>query len=270
MSASSPHEQTLAVVVGGGGEIGRAIAGRLSARYRIALIDRDEARLRSASAVLPGDTLVAQADAADEGRVRAALAGLDAAERCSTLVIAVGTTEGGSLTDIDAQAWSRVVDSNLAAVFQSLRAGVESFLAQGTGGAICVIGSVHASAPIPGYPAYAAAKAGVLALARQAAAEYGHHGIRVNVVTPGWTRTAHTDGRLAEGDAGALLDATPLRRLAEPDDIAAAVEFLLGDGARAITGAEIVVDGGASLLGGMSVLRAAPRSLLGLDGPPGR
>jgi NAD(P)-dependent dehydrogenase (short-subunit alcohol dehydrogenase family) len=104
----------------------------------------------------------------------------------------------------------------------------------------------------------------VLALARQVAGEYGHTGIRVNVVTPGWTLTSHTAERLADGDRAALLDASPLRELAVPDDIAAAAAFLLSDDARRITGAEIVVDAGASLLGGASVLRNAPRRLLNL------
>jgi NAD(P)-dependent dehydrogenase (short-subunit alcohol dehydrogenase family) len=264
MSPSPSAPRTLAVVVGGGGEIGRAIAAQLALRHRIALVDRDGARLRDAAESLPADTLIIETDAAAEGAVAAAVHALDVAEPVAVFAIAVGTTEGGSLDAVDAASWARVVDSNLTAVFESLRAAVTAFRRQGTDGAICVIGSVHAAAPLPGYPAYAAAKAGVVALARQTATEYGHLGIRVNVVTPGWTRTAHTAGRLGDADEAALLDATPLRELVEPDDIAAATAFLLGDGARRITGADIVVDAGASLLGGATVLRAGSRQLLGL------
>ncbi|MFS0912225.1 SDR family NAD(P)-dependent oxidoreductase [Microbacterium sp. 179-I 3D2 NHS] len=264
MSPSPSPSRTVAVVVGGGGEIGRAIAASLAGRHRIVLLDRDADRLRSASEALPADTLIGEVDAAAEGAVEAALRDIAADEPIAVFAIAVGTTEGGSLAALDRGAWSRVVDSNLSSVFQSLRAAITAFEEQQSGGAVCVVGSVHADAPVPGYPAYAAAKAGVAALTRQTAAEYGHRGIRVNSVTPGWTRTRHTTGRIADGDLDALLDATPLRELAEPQDIAAAVAFLLGDEARRITGADIVVDGGASLLGAAAVLRSGSRSLLGL------
>lgn len=264
MSGQGPDDEDrpIAVVVGAAGQIGAAIAEELAATHRLALIDRDADRLAD---IARGerDALRYAIDAASTAEMDAAFASLTAAGTIRTVAIAVGTTTGGSLHDLDDTRWQATLDSNLSTVFRALRASV---VALRDGGGICVIGSVHAGAPQPGYPAYAAAKAGVHALARQVAAEYGHRGIRVNLVTPGWTRTAHTEGRLTARDATALSEATPLDALVEPADIAATVGFLLSPAARHITGAEVVVDAGSSLLGAATVLRDGYRASLGL--PP--
>lgn len=257
-------ERPIAAVVGASGAIGGTIAARLAGDHRVALLGRDPDRLLENAALCGDDALVLPVDAANAAEVDAAFAQLDRAGGVSVLVIAVGTTAGGSLHEVDDAGWSSVIDSNLTTVYQSLRAGIRAMLARG--GAVCVIGSVHAAAPQPGFPAYAAAKAGVAALARQAAAEYGHRGIRVNLVTPGWTRAPHTSERLAESDSRHLLDATPLRDLVEPVDVAEAVAWLVSDAAKRISGADIIVDGGASLLGGATTLRSVYREPLGL--PP--
>lgn len=260
-----PSGRTLAVVVGGGGEIGRAIARRLAATHRIAILDRDSDRVEGTVALLPSDTVGFVVDAGDAAKVDLAFSALVDLGPLSMVAIAVGTTEGVSLVDMRTDEWSRVLVSNLTSVATTLRASIARMMDQGSRGAICIIGSVHASAPVPGFPAYAAAKAGVRALAMQAAGEYGHLGIRINVVMPGWTRTAHTSARIEQTDIAALLDATPLRQLVEPDDVAASAIFLLSDDARLVTGAELVVDGGASLLSASVVLRQGPRALLGLE-----
>lgn len=254
----------IVAIVGAGGAIGEAIARRLGGDgARLALLDRDADRLTAVSAGLDGDPLALAADVASAADVDAAFAAVARGGGLAALVVAVGTTTGGSIHDLPEAQWRATVDSNLTTVYQSLRAGIAALLEAG-GGPICVIGSVHAADPQPGFPAYAAAKAGVAALVRQTAAEYGHRGIRVNLVTPGWTRAPHTSGRLDPRDEGLLHDATPLRALVEPVDIAEAVAWLVSDAARRVTGAEIVVDGGAGLLGGGTVLRAAYRERLGL------
>lgn len=260
MTETSP----IVAVVGAGGAIGGAIADRLSANHRLALIGRDPGHLETAARSLPDTTLLLPADAADGAAVDAAFERIEQQGGLSGLVISVGTTGGASLHEITEQQWHDVVASNLTTVFQSLRAGIRALLAHG-GGPIVVIGSVHAAEPQPGYPAYAAAKAGVAALAQQAAAEYGHHGIRINIVTPGWTRAPHTAGRLDPHDEQLLLDSTPLRELVEPEDIAEAVAWLMSPQSRRITGADIVVDGGTHLLGPATVLRGQYRQRLGLD-----
>lgn len=255
------------VVAGAAGGIGRAIAQRLGAAHPLLLLDRDADGLEEVRYVVEqagGHARCGAADLSDGGAVERVFA-LHSDVRIGSVAVAVGTTTAGSLHETSDEDWATVLDSCLTTVFTVIRAAVR---AMPQGGSICVLGSVHASAPVPGYAAYAAAKAGVTALVRQVAGEYGQHRIRANLVTPGWTETPHTLGRLSEHDRGALLDATPLRDLVQPDDIAAAVEFLLGPQAARITGADLVVDAGGGLLPASSLLRDSQRATLGLPALP--
>lgn len=255
-------EPPFAVVIGACGGIGEAIAlGLATGGSRVALVDRDDRRMDAVRGRLPPDTLAFVADASRRAAVDEILAHVREHGPVQQLAVAVGATLGGSVDGLSDELWHATIDSNLTAVFQTIRATLAGHPAGGPL-AICVVGSVHAAEPRPGYPAYAAAKAGVAALVKQVAVEYGHLGVRINLVTPGWTRVAHTSDRL--DDESSLLDATPLREFAEPDDVAGAVTFLLGPSARRVTGAELVVDGGAFLLSGESALRSEYRRRLGL------
>lgn len=255
-----PAERKIAIVVGAG-QIGEAIAVALSGDYQVALIDIDPQRLDAVRKVVGADTLIRQADASVAVQVDAAFASIAAEGVVEAVAVSVGTTMGGSIEGLGVAEWTSCIDSCLTSVFLALRASIVSFGEDG--GAICVIGSVHASRPQPGFPAYAAAKAGVSALTRQVAAEYGHRGIRANLITPGWTETNHTLGR--DSGSEALIDSTPLRTLNRPFDIANSVKFLLSAAAGQITGADLVVDGGAHLFGAETVLRDQYRGLIGLN-----
>jgi NAD(P)-dependent dehydrogenase (short-subunit alcohol dehydrogenase family) len=120
---------------------------------------------------------------------------------------------------------------------------------QGKGGSIIHVGSILADSPMRGTMAYAASKAALEQMARVQALEWGRHGIRVNVLAPGWFPTPMTDGILS-GPAGAVLrQKNPLGRLGMPGDIAGAVLLLASDAGRYITGTMIHVDGGQRLAG---------------------
>jgi NAD(P)-dependent dehydrogenase (short-subunit alcohol dehydrogenase family) len=145
-------------------------------------------------------------------------------------------------------AFDEIIRTNLTAVFFTVQAAAPHLNA---GASIILNGSVHAVMGIPGWSAYAATKAGVRAMTRNLASEFAPRGIRVNQVTPGGTRTpiwspfAPTDEAMVALEQQ-IVRTIPLGRLGEPDEVAKAVLYLASDDASNVTGAEIVVDGGAT------------------------
>ena len=141
--------------------------------------------------------------------------------------------------------WEKDVATNLTGQFNVLQALFEPLRASGDG-RIVVLSSASAETGLPGQVAYTAAKAGLVGMARTLAAEWGHHGIRCNVVMPGLIATPKV---LALPDAvqEAMSAALPLGRIGEPSELAAAVAFLLSPAAAYITGAVLRVDGGYGL-----------------------
>jgi NAD(P)-dependent dehydrogenase (short-subunit alcohol dehydrogenase family) len=118
-------------------------------------------------------------------------------------------------------------------------------IAAGTGGSIMLVGSVNSAVALPGQAAYAASKGGVLLLGRALAVDWAPHGINVNVIGPGVTRTAMNAAFLADpAQAGPLLARIPLGRPASPEETAAVIAFLTSGAAGYMTGAYVPVDGG--------------------------
>ncbi len=138
--------------------------------------------------------------------------------------------------------WDAVVNTNLRSVFRLSRAAIRPMMKQRMGRIISITSVVGASGN-PGQANYAAAKAGVAGMTRALARELGSRNITVNCVAPGFIQTDMTAG-LSEEQQKALLSQIPLGALGKPEDIAAAVSYLAGNGAAYVTGQELHVNGG--------------------------
>jgi NAD(P)-dependent dehydrogenase (short-subunit alcohol dehydrogenase family) len=136
--------------------------------------------------------------------------------------------------------WHSILDVTLGGVYRSIRTFHDTLTE--ARGAVVNVASVHAVLAWPGYPAYAAAKGGVVALTRQLSFDYAPH-VRVNAVLPGSIFTRVWEGVDAEEQESALRQAT-LGRLGRPEEVASAILFLAGEGASYITGVALPVDGG--------------------------
>ena len=236
-----------AVVTGAAGGIGRATALRLASEgAQVLAVDVKEQDLAETGALakdLSLATLVADVTmptAAEQ--VLGHAIGLYG--RLHLLVNNAGIGGAHRAEETDDAEFDRFIDTNLRAVFRFSRAAVKRM--RGEGGAIVNIASIFGMAGFPGSSSYAVAKAGVIGLTRQMAADYGPAGIRINAISPGLIETNLTRTRIPSSPwfRGLMLDMTPVGRVGTPDDIAAAAAFLCSEDASFISGHVLVVDGG--------------------------
>jgi 2-hydroxycyclohexanecarboxyl-CoA dehydrogenase len=227
-----------AVVTGGGSGIGQAVAARLRADgMHVATIDRN-----------PSDAEFAYtADVTDRGAIDAALTAIRAAlGPVTVLVNAAGLDRFKRFTDLTFEDWQRVIDVNLNGVFHCIQAVLPDMIEAGWGRIVNISSSsTHSGQPF--MAPYVAAKSGVNGLTKSLALEYGPNGITVNAVPPGFIdtpmlRKAEERGFL--GDTQKQIEATPVRRIGRPEDIAAACAFLVSEEAGYITGQILGVNGG--------------------------
>jgi NAD(P)-dependent dehydrogenase (short-subunit alcohol dehydrogenase family) len=163
--------------------------------------------------------------------------------RLDAVVANAGVHPVAELASMSVEQWREVVDTTLTATFATVQAAAGVM----RGGSITLIASVEGRRPAPGHAHYAAAKAGVIMFARSAALEYGTGGIRVNSVSPGLIRRDGIEDAWPDG-VERWHRAAPLRRLGESSDVGDACVFLASPMARWITGADLVVDGGMSVV----------------------
>ncbi|MCE6076605.1 SDR family oxidoreductase [Agrobacterium vitis] len=238
--------KSVAVVTGAAGDIGRAIASRLSGSHDVVVLaDIDESAVNAAAVSLgSGETFLPfVCDVTDEASIDALASAVQEVGVTKTLVNNAGAARAVSLHDTDAAIWRQDSALNLEAAFLTFRA-LENQLKQSQG-AVINIASVNGMA-VFGHPAYSAAKAGLIHLTRLIAVEYGKFGIRANAVAPGTVRTQAWEARAAANPA-VFEEAKrwyALQRIATAQDVANAVFFLAGDQAAAITGVCLPVDCG--------------------------
>jgi NAD(P)-dependent dehydrogenase (short-subunit alcohol dehydrogenase family) len=165
--------------------------------------------------------------------------------RLDLVVCSAGICRDAVLWKMNDAEWRDVIDVNLTGPANILRATAAQFRAQKRG-RVVLVSSINGQRGKFGQANYAAAKAGLVGLARTAARELGSSGVTVNVVAPGFTETPMTAGLTAEMKEGALAQ-TPLGRLGKPEDVAGAVMFFLGSDAAHVTGQLLAVDGGQGM-----------------------
>ena len=176
-------------------------------------------------------------------------------ERCvvelgppTALVNNAGVNATFDAVELSADDWDRFFAVDLKASWLCAKHVLPHMLAAG-GGAIVNVSSIHAFVTRPGFFPYAAAKAGLLGLTRSLALDYGPRGVRVNCVCPGFTRTRLVSEALdlapdRVAAERAMVEAVALRRIAAPDEVADAIEYMLSDRASYVTGTALLVDGG--------------------------
>jgi len=246
-------EGKTALVTGAGRGIGRASAlAFASAGASVVVVDLDEAGGKETAELVHaagGDASFVAADvtSADDvaGMVAHAVATygrLDCAHNNAGILGAAAV-----LHQYDDDEWAKVVAVNQTAVYLALKYEIAAFLDAGTGGAIVNTASFSGLVAVPFAAAYVATKHAVVGLTKAAAVEYGRKGIRVNAVCPGTVRTEMTVQRIGGNEKmeQALHDVTPMRRLAEPDEVASAAVWLCSDAASFVNGHALAVDGGA-------------------------
>jgi len=241
--------QRIVVVTGGASGIGRACTETLIERIpgcRVVLIDNENQLLQSFSRTLGDNVLPIHADVANVDSVQ------DAFERArewaghdiTDLVACAGNQAKRASVDLTAEEWHAILRVHLDGTFYCCQAAAKQMLNSG-GGAIVTFSSVAELFAWPARLPYAVAKAGISALTRTLAVEWGGAGIRVNAVAPGYVNTPMMDsaiksGRLTED----VTQLHALNRMAAPVEIATVVTFLLSSDASFVTGETLFADGG--------------------------
>jgi NAD(P)-dependent dehydrogenase (short-subunit alcohol dehydrogenase family) len=234
-------------ITGGAAGIGAATARLMAgAGARVVILDRDEAAAKAAAAAI-GDQCEAQAlDVASEASIVDTLDGIARRHgRVDSLVANAGINIRRTAMECSLEDWNAVVQVNLTGVFLSARTAARHM--PDSGGSVVVTASIMSFSGGGLYPniAYMTTKGALVNLTRALAVEWAGRKIRVNAVAPTWTRTGFIQPLLDDAELVGRLEAmTPMRRLAEPEEVAHAMLFLASDAASMVTGQTLAVDGG--------------------------
>jgi 3-oxoacyl-[acyl-carrier protein] reductase len=264
---TQPLTDRVAIVTGSSSGIGRAIAGELARRgMRVVVTSRSAERAEATVDAIEaqGGTALAVAAQLTEPDGPAGLVArtLDAFGRLDVLVNNAGAGQVADSETLALADWQRIIDIDLSAPFRCAQAAAGPMLAAGRG-VIVNVTSLNGHVALPRRAAYGAAKHGLEGLTKTLGVEWARRGIRVVSVAPAYVSTPLLAGTSKAG--GFTLDEvaqrTPMGRLAEPEEVARVVAFLVSDDASYVTGSSVLVDGGWIADGGWDGM--SPSSTLG-------
>ncbi|ALG10787.1 SDR family NAD(P)-dependent oxidoreductase [Kibdelosporangium phytohabitans] len=246
----------VALVTGAGTGIGAAVCRRIVAEGgNVVLTGRRPQPLHDLATELGARALALPGDAAVTGDAQRIIKStVEQFGRLDVVVANAGGHHPGAAADTDDDAWSYSLHANLNSAFVTIREALPSLIE--AGGNVVVVSSIAGLFAGPGVVGYVTTKHALIGLMRSLARDYGHQGVRVNAVCPGWVRTAMADEQMDELGKQYGIDREaayslvtknqPLRRPAESEEIANLVAFLASPEASAMTGSVVVADCGAN------------------------
>lgn len=240
------------LITGATGALGRAAARALAeSGAALTLAGATAGQLGELAAELGGPVVtVPRRPQAPQDAAEMVRAAVDAHGGLDGVLVASGMNHVAPITAMDVADFQRVMDANVRGSWLVCQAAGRHLIEQGRGGSVVLVSSTRGRLGHPaGYSAYCPSKGGVDLLARTLAAEWGPSQIRVNALAPTVFRSALTAWMYADDERGratreAMLSRIPLGRLAEPDDLTGALQFLLSDASSFITGQVLYLDGG--------------------------
>jgi meso-butanediol dehydrogenase/(S,S)-butanediol dehydrogenase/diacetyl reductase len=251
----------IALITGGGTGIGAATARRfVEEGAKVCITGRRRDKLEQTAESLPiGAVLICPGDVTNYEDIRRIVAmALEFGGKLDILVNNAAIDAMGGVTQLSADEWRKALETNLTAPFLMMKEVLPHMIQNG-GGSIINIASLGGVRALPGMPAYCTTKAAIIMLTKQVALDYGPQKIRCNAVCPGGTKTDMNRNALVqpiadklktdiEGGYKYFTKDVPLRRAAEPAEIAGLCSYLASDDSAFMTGSEILIDGGASIV----------------------
>lgn len=250
----------VAIVTGGGVGIGAAITkAYVEEGAKVLITGRREQVLKDFAATFPeGTVAVCPGDISVEENAKAMVdAAVEFGGRLDILVNNAAIDPPGTIVDIPVDTWMSVINTNIHGTFFMSRFAIPEMIKNGKG-SIVNISSLAGVRNIPAMPAYSTTKSGMIGMSNAIALDYGPMGIRSNTICPGATNTAmmqnamsalaEAQGTDAQGAIKLLTRFCPIPRACEPDEIAVAAVFVGSDESSYMTGATLMLDGGASIV----------------------
>jgi NAD(P)-dependent dehydrogenase (short-subunit alcohol dehydrogenase family) len=245
-----PLSGKVALVTGGASGIGAAVAAAFASKgAKVAVLDINAEVAKAKADELGGGAKPFVCDVSDAGSVTAAVADVVAAFGGIDIAVnSAGVVYLAPAEDLSLDYWDKTININLKGSFLVTQAVGRAMIAAGRGGKIVNLASQAGTVAIEEHVAYCASKFGVIGMSKTFAAEWGRHGITVNTISPTIVLTELGKKAWAGEKGDAARKRIPTGRFAYPEEIAAAAVFLVSAGADMINGADLLIDGGYTIL----------------------